>query len=165
DRLEASLAILAERRKSRALPLRNDPPRILFSKLPAILVSVDGPPVYRAIPGTSLERVLNTRPLLVRDASGIHYLHLFDGWMRALTADGPWRVAEDPPAELARAVDALRRSGQPFDLLEGEVPETAGGAFTTAGVPAKPSLAKGPVPAVFVATSPAELVVTEGAPD
>ena len=51
DRLEASLAILEERRKAWTLPLRNDPPRILFSKVPAILVSVDGAPVYRAIPG------------------------------------------------------------------------------------------------------------------
>lgn len=165
DRLEASLAILEERRKALALPLRNDPPRILFSKVPAILVSVDGVPVYRAIPGTSLERVLNTRPLLVREASGIHYLHLFDGWMRASAVDGPWSVAENPPAELARAVDALRRSEQPVDLLEGEVPEAAAGVSAGPSAPAKPSLAKGPVPAVFVATSPAELLVTEGEPD
>ena len=128
DRLEASLAILEERRKAWALPLRNDPPRILFSRVPAILVSVDGAPVYRAVPGTSLERVLNTRPLLLKDASGIHYLHLFDGWMRAEAMDGPWSVAQDPPSELARAVDALRRSEQPVDLLEGEVPEAAAGA-------------------------------------
>jgi len=165
DRLEASLAILEERRKAWALPLRNDPPRILFSKVPAILVSVDGAPVYRAIPGTSLERVLNTRPLLVKDVSGIHYLHLFDGWMRAAAMDGPWSVAENPPAELARAVDVLRRSEQPVDLLEGEVPEGAAGASAGPSAPAKPSLANGPVPAVFVATSPAELVVTEGEPD
>lgn len=164
DRLEASLAILEERRKVWALPLRNDPPRILFSKVPAILVSVDGAPVYRAIPGTPLERVLNTRPLLVKDAAGIHYLHLFDGWMRADAIDGTWSVAADPPAELTRAVDLLRRSEQPIDLLEGEVPEAAAGASAGPSATVKPSLAKGPVPAVFVVMSPAELVVTEGEP-
>ncbi|HJW15271.1 MAG TPA: hypothetical protein VJ776_11265, partial [Thermoanaerobaculia bacterium] len=139
DRLEASLAILEERRKAQALPLRNDPPRILFSRVPAILIAVDGAPVYRAIPETSLDRVLNTRPLLIKDASGIHYLHLFDGWMRAGAIDGPWSVAEAPPAELARALDAVRRFEQPVDLLEGEVPETA--SASGASSRAKPSLA------------------------
>jgi len=163
DRLEASLAILEERRKAQALPLRNDPPRILFSRVPAILIAVDGAPVYRAIPETSLDRVLNTRPLLIKDSSGAHYLHLFDGWIRAGAIDGPWSVAEAPPAELARALDAVRRFEQPVDLLEGEVPETA--SASGASSRAKPSLAKGPVPAVFVVMSPTELVVTEGEPN
>jgi hypothetical protein len=164
DRLEASLAILEERHKAEALPLRNDPPRILFSKVPAILVSVDGPPVYRAIRGSSFERVLNTRPLLLRGASGVHYLHLFDGWMRAETIEGPWSVLPNPPAELARAADEVAKSKQPVDLLEGEVPESAG-VPAGGGTQAKPSLAKGPVPAVFIATSPTELLVTEGEPE
>lgn len=163
DRLEASLAILEERRKGGALPLRNDPPRILLSKTPAILVTVDGPPAYRAVEGTALERVLNTRPLLVKDSQGTHYLHLFDGWMRAASIDGPWAVVNDPPADLGKALQKLARSGQPVDLLEGEVLEA--GASASESVSAKPSLAKGPVPAVFVATSPTELVVTEGEPD
>ena len=165
DRLEASLAILEERRKAAALALRNDPPRILFSKVPAILVFVDGPPVYRAIGGTSLERVLNTRPLLVKNPAGVHYLHLFDGWMRAAAMDGSWTVAKDPPAELGKALEKLAQSEQPVDLLEGEVPESAAGVSAGSAARAKPTLAKGPVPAIFVATSPTELLVTEGESD
>ncbi len=165
DRLEASLAILEERRKAEALPLRNDPPRILFSKVPAILVTIDGPPVYRAITGTSLDRVLNTRPLLVKDASGAHSLHLFDGWMRAAALEGPWQVAQDPPSELARALDLVAQSRQPADLLEGEIPETDTAGSAGPSTPAKPSLARGPVPAIFIATSPSELLITEGEPD
>jgi len=167
DRLEASLAILAERRRGGALPLRNDPPRILFSTVPAILVVIDGPPVYRAIEGTSLERVLNTRPLLLRDVSGSHYLHLFDGWMKAPSFEGPWAVLEDSPAELGKALRRLAQSGQPVDLLEGEVPPRvfAEDSDSPANAPGRPTLARGPVPAVFVATSPTELIVTEGQPD
>jgi hypothetical protein len=167
DRLESSLAILEERRKGAALPLRNDPPRILFSNVPAILVSIDGPPAYRRVEGTRLERVLNTRPLILRDSSGTHYLHLFDGWMKAASLEGPWSVAHDPPPELAKARQQLTRSGQPVDLLEGEVPQTtsATAAPPSASAPSRPSLAAGPVPAIFVATSPAELIVTEGEPN
>ena len=44
DRLEASLAILAERERARGYPLKNDPPTILFSTKPAMLI-VHGPAV------------------------------------------------------------------------------------------------------------------------
>jgi hypothetical protein len=164
DRLEASLAILEERRRGTALPLRNDPPHILFSSRPAILVSIDGPPAFRAIGGTSLERVLNTRPLLIKEASGACYLHLFDGWMTAPSIEGPWVAAQAPPVELGKALRQLTESGQLVDLLEGEVPQTSA-AGVSANAPAKPSLAGGPVPSVFVTTSPTELIVTDGAPD
>ena len=167
DRLEASMAILQEKRKGAALALRNVPPRILFSSRPTILVSIDGPPAYRAIGGTSLERVLNTRPLLVKESSGTCYLHLFDGWMTAPSIDGPWVAAEDPPAELGTALQLLVESGQPVDLLEGEIPQASSGPARSgrAKAPTKPSLARGPVPSVFVATSPTELIVTNGEPD
>ena len=167
DRLEASLAILKEQRRGAALPLRNAPPRILFSSRPAILVSIDGPPVYRAVEGTSLERVLNTRPLLLKAPSGARYLHLFDGWMTAPSLDGPWVAAPDPPAELRKALERLAASGQPVDLLEGEVPQASSGpaGSASASAPTKPSLAREPVPSVFVATSPTELIVTDGEPN
>lgn len=167
DRLEASLAILQEQRRGAALPLRNVPPRILFSSTPAILVSIDGPPAYRAVEGTSLERVLNTRPLLLKDPSGARYLHLFDGWMTAPSIDGPWVAVKDPPAELGKALQQLAESGQPVDLLEGEVPQASSNpaGSVSASVPAKPSLAREPVPSVFVATSPTELIVSDGEPN
>src|SRR5512135_2632021 len=44
DRLEASMAILQEKRKGAALALRKVPHRILFSSRPMILVAIDGPP-------------------------------------------------------------------------------------------------------------------------
>ena len=168
DRLEASLAILKEQRRGAALPLRNVPPRILFSHRPAILVSIDGPPAYRAVEGTSLGRVLNTRPLVLKDPSGARYLHLFDGWMTAPSLEGPWVAVPDPPSELGKALQRLAESGQPVDLLEGEVPQASSGAApggASASAPTKPSLSREPVPSVFVATSPTELIVTDGEPN
>lgn len=42
DRLEAGLAILEARQRGAAQPLKNDPPTIVFSTRPAMLVPVDG---------------------------------------------------------------------------------------------------------------------------
>ena len=48
DRLEASVAVSQAVKKQRGLGVDNDPPRILFSTHPALLVLVDGEPVLRA---------------------------------------------------------------------------------------------------------------------
>jgi hypothetical protein len=62
------------------------------------LVLVDGPPVYRPVEKTDLERVFNTRALILLDKSGQHYLHLFDGYLQATGLGGPWTRAEKMPA-------------------------------------------------------------------
>src|SRR5262249_42127419 len=152
DRLEASLAITEAAKKSEQLPLRNDPPRFLFSSVPAVLVSIDGTPVWKPVPGTNLQRVINTRPLLLQDGS-TYYLHLYDGWLQALVFEGPWMVASNPPASLGIAQQAFANE---VDLLEGGGPE--------ANSP-KPSLASTIVPVVHIAIAPTELIVTDGDPD
>ena len=95
DRLEAALAMREAQAKGESKPLRNDPPRIVFSTTPAMLVLIDGAPAYRPVSGTPYERVVNTHPLILKDAAGAHYLRLFDGWMTAAAVVGPWSVAQD----------------------------------------------------------------------
>ena len=155
DRLEAALGIHQEAQKGEAMPPRNSPPVIVFSTVPAILVSIDGPPAYRPVSGTRLERVINTHPLLLRAPAGTHYLHVFDGWMEAPALQGPWTAARATIPDLATALEAARKSGS-VDLLEGGDPKDP---------KTRPSLAKGPVPGIHVATTPTELIVTEGEPD
>ena len=62
DRLEISLAITGEEKKARAVPVKNDPPRIVFSQSAAILIPIDGAPVWRPVQGTKLERVIKVLP-------------------------------------------------------------------------------------------------------
>ena len=152
DRLEASLAIGQAEKKSEKHPLKNDPPRFLFSTVPAILVSIDGAPAWKPVKGTNLQRVINTRPLLLRDGS-IHYLHLYDGWLEAPALEGPWTISTNAPADLRMAQQSVTNQ---VDLLEGLGPD--------ADSP-KPSLRNTIVPAVHVSTVPTELIVTEGDPD
>ena len=163
DRVETALAATrAGATMGNEVEVNNDPPKIVFAERPTLLVSVDGQPVWRQVAGSHYERLLNTRPLLMRDSSANLYLHLFDGWLEAQTLEGPWMVASAAPAELADAA-AKAQQQQPADLLDGGVSDQQ--EVDESGEPIeKPTLAKGPVPDIIVATEPTELLVTDGAP-
>ena len=127
---------------------------ILFAEQPAILIVIDGEPVYRPLKGTDLQRITNTKPFIVRDSAGIHYLKLLDGWMEAYGLHGIWSVAGAPPP---RAERALRRiaAARTVDLLDRAVWRKPG---------SRPRLEHATAPAVFVSTTPAELIVMDGPP-
>ena len=58
DRILAALAMTEARVTAAApRPVKNDPPRVIVSQTPAILVLVDGKPVLRQVDGSSLVRV------------------------------------------------------------------------------------------------------------
>lgn len=152
DRLEVQLAIAGAAKAEASKPLKNDPPHVVFSPVPAILIYIDGNPAYRPMPNLPYQRVINTRPLLLRDAAGVHYLRVFDGWMSAATLAGPWTVVANPPATLASAFKTAS-DAHLIDPLTGQ---------TAQDKPA-PSL-KQTAPAIVTTTLPTELVVTDGAP-
>jgi hypothetical protein len=129
-----------------------DPPPLLFADRPAILVLIDGDPVYRPIRGTDLERIVNTKPFIVRDTAGIHYMKVFDGWMESYGFRGMWSVAGVPPPG---GEQALRRAAvaKTIDLLDGATAGTSG---------SRPTLDDATAPAFFISTEPAELIVTDG---
>ena len=87
DQLEASLTPAEPIAKAESL--NNTPPKIIIATRPAVLVSLDGPPAWRPVEGTRLERVINTRILLLKDSNGRCYLHLFEGYLQASSLDGP----------------------------------------------------------------------------
>ena len=152
DRLLADMAINHAATDNATYEVRNDPPQVFFSTRPAMLVLIDGKPIFRPLAETRLERVVNTCVLVVRDpVSGKCYLHLMDGWLEAPSPAGPWTIASQTPAELKKALELAAASRQ-VDLLDG----------------AKISLAEAvwqnTVPAIFVSTQPAELLQTQGEP-
>ena len=151
DQLEAALGTLAAEQKSSGEPLDNTPPTIISSEVPAILVYIDGEPAYRPVDGTALQRVINTRPLLLKDAQGKHYLRVFDGWMVADAVSGPYARLTSSLPDLEKARKAAIQSRQ-VDLLTGQ----------SDAKDKVPSLAKPPVPQIHIATAPTELIVTDG---
>jgi hypothetical protein len=156
DRLAAMMEVAEADRTKRALALKNDPPRIVFSYKAAILVMIDGPPAFQPVKDSKLERVLNTRVLLVRKGGDRLFLRVFDGWMTAKGLEGPWTVEKKPPKELQAALADAKASGQ-VDLLIGGNPNDA---------KTLPSLKQeGRSPVIVVATAPTELIVIENGPN
>jgi hypothetical protein len=133
--------------------LENVPPKIIMTTQPAALVYIDGPPALRPIPGTGLQRVINTRVLLLKDSTGQFYLHLFDGYLQAASIKGPWTVATQTPAGAAQAEKQAADSGE-VDVMPG-TPDAV--------TQKEPSLKSAPLPQILVATTPTELIQFRGA--
>ena len=153
DRLEAAVPTMSTSPHVNAAPLRNTVPTITVATTPTILVPVQGKPILKPLPGTKLQRVINTQMLLVQDASNAWWLKVADGWMTSTSLDGPWAVGSaNGNADLATATKWA--ATQPTtNLLTGST--TAGGS--------SPSL-NASTPAILVSTTPSEVIVTEGAP-
>ena len=118
-----------------AQSLKHDPPKILHSTTPAILVSIDGEPAFRDIEGSMYERVINTPFLIVRGGRD-HYLYAGGGaWYSSRAVEGPWMRARSVPAEIAGMVE---QSDEPAEDI-GDVE-------------------------IIVATEPTELIVSAGPP-
>jgi hypothetical protein len=149
DHLEAVFAASGDIEKAKAQEVKNDPPRIIYTIQPSLLVLVDGAPILKPLVG-DYERVVNTRPVLLWN-KGVaypgYYLYAANRWYSAPSLDGPWSVSVTPPADLQPALDAAIATKQ-VDLLP---PEDAS---------AMPSILQ-----VYVSTTPAELIETQGAPN
>jgi hypothetical protein len=101
-----------------------------------------------------LERVINTRVLLLRDEAGRHFLRLYDGYLVATNLQSPWTIAAHAPEGAAEAELQAQASGQ-LDLMNSTVNPATG---------RPPSLHDAPPPAVHVATTPTELLTFDGQP-
>ncbi len=152
DRLEASLRLLGIRPP--AIAVRNDPPRVIVSYAPAILVPIDGAPVLKPVAqDTRFFRVINTRALILQGGlRNRYYLHVYDGWLAADTLAGPWTQPDRLPVGMAALAEPLAKGGL-VDLLTGGK-----------GAHPPPSLAAG-APTIYTTQVPAELVVFTGQPD
>jgi len=156
DRVEANLAMTQADKKGEAVPIKNDPPRIYYRTSPSVLILIDGDPAMRdtGTPGGGLQRVLNTRSLLLKDSSAF-YTPIGDRWASAPAVTGPWRLAAGvpPAAQSLRDSIASDENQSQTDLLE-----DPGDAIKTL-------LSKNRLPDIIVSTEPAELIETDGAPD
>jgi hypothetical protein len=161
DRLESAMAEKAAGRAASGRALKNEPPRIIFAETPTLHIPVDGKQVLRPTHSGGLDRVINTRQLILFDpAQSRYYLRLYDGWMTSVLIEGPWDVAADPPSTLDKAMEVVTAKTN-VDLLDGMNPEDAASGKKVE----LPKLDKKSAPAVLVSTSPTEVIVTEGPPN
>ena len=150
DQLEASMAIAREARSERDVALRNDPPDIVFSFQPSLLVLIDGSPVLKPSGTAGVERVINTRSLLLRKDSR-YYVAFANRWASALAIDGPWTLSTSVPAGLDALKAAAVKAGS-ADVMAEPAPAL------------KKALDDGIAPNIVVSSKPAELIMVEGNP-
>lgn len=144
DHLETNFAMSQSVEKTYTANVKNEPPRIIYSDKPSILVLVDGEPVLRAVSDVNAERVINTHALIVKTDNKF-YLQAMGYWYEAPSIEGPWTVSTKPPALLDTVKQAAVAAKQ-VDLIE------PGKDVTPPSIP----------PAVYVSTVPAELIQSDG---
>ncbi|WP_313953749.1 hypothetical protein [Accumulibacter sp.] len=129
-----------------AVTLHNEPPQIYVSQRPASLLLFDGEPVMAPVAGTPLTLAVNTNWDVFFDRDSGSWYWLNNGaWLRAADIRGAWA----PAGALPPAFSAL-----PNDSNFAEARKAIPGHRISAAE----------VPQVFVSTTPAEIIVSEGAP-
>ncbi|MDQ3100878.1 MAG: hypothetical protein M3R08_05800, partial [Bacteroidota bacterium] len=146
-----------EEEKNSADQYANDPPEIIYRESPSSLIFIDGEaryekldgtisakgdPIYQPDSKTTLERVVNTPFMILRDGNGMHYLYGSQMWFSSTAIDGPWRRDENISQDLRDL------AGQ----MEGTAAITADDKATTRS------------PEMIVRHAPAELLDLDGPP-
>jgi hypothetical protein len=91
DHLEAVFAASGDIAKAKIQAVKNDPPRVIYTTQPALLILVDGAPILKPLMG-NYQRVVNTRPVLLLSTdplTGGYYLYADANWYASPSIDGP----------------------------------------------------------------------------
>ena len=143
DRMLVSL----ERAGVKNIDLKNDPPKIFYSKKPAVLVIYDGKPVLSPIKESDLKFVVNTNwDVFSLESSKTVYLRNEKSWMQVADLDGPFTPAEKLPDNFKK----LPKDDNFKDVL--------------LNIPGEKMKAED-VPVVIVSEEPAELILLKGEPN
>jgi len=124
--------------------LGDAPPRIIFATYPAVLVTIDGDPQLEPVENSDMQYVVNTPFFIVYNPSDrAYYLKGGSRWYQSFDVESGWRVTEFPPDEV---VNLAETSSQYTEAVDSSLAGTD------------------IVPTVMVSTEPAELIVSDGAP-
>jgi hypothetical protein len=150
DRVIALDRVLANLDKSGIVPrnvegVKADPPAIFFSTTPALIVNLDGEPIWSPIKENDLKYAVNTNwDLFQHGPTSTDFLRNEGTWLKASDVKGPWTSAGTLP-------DSFKKlpAEENFKDVKTNVP----------GTPLKTA------PQVFVTFTPGELILTSGAPN
>jgi len=151
ERVIALDRVLANVDKSQIVPknvegIKADAPPIFFSTTPAVIVNLDGDPIWSPIKDNDLKFAVNTNwDLFQHVPTSTYFLRNETTWLKAADVKGPWTPAGTLPGSFKKL---------PSDENWNDV---------KANLPGKP-VAASAVPKVFVSDKPAELILLRGAP-
>jgi hypothetical protein len=129
--------------------LNTDPPKIVISNVPAVLVFIDGEPKMQAVPNTDMFSVENTPfPIVLDPQSKAYYLNGGPIWYQAAEALGPYKHVAKVPDRISGLIqltdEQMADLAKEIGLVEGDKDDR--------------------IPAIVVATEPTELIVIDGEP-
>ena len=137
----------AQKEKENARDIDLSPPNIIVMDHPAVLVQIDGDPIFSDVEGTNLRRVVNTPFFIAQEvSSGTLYLRGGENWYSSREIPGPWRITNQPPQEVV-------------DLATQSSSDDPSAQAAPASPPA-PGTAR--IPEIVVSTVPAELIASDG---
>jgi hypothetical protein len=144
------LSLDKSKHAAKPVALRNDPPTIIYSARPASLVVFDGEPVLAPITGTALSVAVNTNwDVFFDNATQTWYLLDNGAWLESADFRNrppvPWKPVRSLPAEFAK------------------LPADANYKAVKAQIPGR-RLTPATMPAIYLATKPTVLIVTDGPP-
>ena len=165
DRLAAAMEDTAEESRG-AGDFKNDPPKVIVSYEPAVLLFYDGQPILRDIEGQKdvYQRAVNTPLPVVLDVKAKKfYLCGGDVWYVATDALGPWSVTKDAPQPLlAMKAEADKKRPKQGEKQPTQPTQKETGAQTVEAETKKEPAGAAKPPKVIVATEPTELLVIFG---
>ncbi len=149
DRVIALDRVLANLDKSQIAPknvegVKADPPVIFYSDSPAVLVNIDGEPIWSPVKEVDLKYAVNTNwDLFSHEPTKTFFLLHEGGWLKATDLKGTW----EPAGQLPESFKKLPADENFKDVK--------------AAVPGKKIDAK-KAPKVFLSTVPAEMILLAG---
>jgi hypothetical protein len=153
ERVIALDRVLANLDKSQIIPknkegVKADPPAIFFSKTPAVMLNIDGEPIWSPIKDNDLKYAVNTNWDLFQHApTSTYYLRNDKTWLKASDVKGPWLAAG-----AGKLPDSFKK-----------LPAEENWKDVKASLPGQ-VIPGGQVPRVFVSFQPAELILLTGEP-
>ena len=124
--------------------IKADPPNIFFSKTAAVIVNLDGEPIWSPIKENDLKYAVNTNwDLFQHVPTNMYYLRNGSSWLKATDVKGHWSPAGALPESFKKL---------PNEENWKEVKASLPGTKATA------------IPKVFVSFTPAELILLKGEP-
>jgi hypothetical protein len=151
--LDLILASWEEEQEIRTLAegYSNDPPEIIFRRQPAVLILIDGEPKMTEVDNGRYSRVANTPFLILfNPADKRYYLYGEQLWYSSADWREGWSYLANPPRRIANLGREFSRDQRQTEGVRST------DDLLSAGFNA---------PEILVRTQPAELIVTDGAPE
>jgi hypothetical protein len=157
DRLEAG--VKAAQPKFTGVEVKNDPPKIIMSTKPSLLITIDGQPKLVEVQSAKLQRVVNTSAvILFENDKKKYYLRVADWWLESSQLEGPWTRSGKLPDEMKKAEEYIANQAK------ANAPPEEPSLNKPAKQASLKESDKAEIPTVHVVYSPAELIETKGEP-